>query len=141
MAAFMVGKSLKDRRQNKAIEELFDKADKNGNGKISIQVLNFKHKAYNFVIILMQSRLFFQEYINIFSEHGINLESDEVGRISSVASDDGEVTREEFLAYAKSSEFFKSQARNESFQHVWSTIWAKFLGNDYLHFQSLTLSC
>lgn len=38
MAAFMVGKSLKDRRQNKAIEELFDKADKNGNGKISIQV-------------------------------------------------------------------------------------------------------
>ena len=38
MAAFMVGKSLKDRRQTKAIEELFDRADKNGNGKISIQV-------------------------------------------------------------------------------------------------------
>jgi len=38
MAAFMVGKSLKDRRQNKVIEELFEKADKNGNGKISIQV-------------------------------------------------------------------------------------------------------
>ena len=50
MAAFMVGKSLKDRRQTKAIEELFDKADKNGNGKISVQ-----------------------EYVMIFSDHGITL--------------------------------------------------------------------
>lgn len=36
MAAFMVGKSLKDRRQTKAMAELFDIADKNGNGKISV---------------------------------------------------------------------------------------------------------
>ena len=50
MAAFMVGKSLKDRRQTKAIEELFDKADKNGNGKISVE-----------------------EYVMIFSDHGITL--------------------------------------------------------------------
>ena len=50
MAAFMVGKSLKDRRQNKAIEDLFDKADKNGNGKISVE-----------------------EYVHIFSDHGIQL--------------------------------------------------------------------
>ena len=53
MAAFMVGKSLKDRRQNKAIEDLFDKADKNGNGKISVE-----------------------EYVNIFSDHGIQLRYD-----------------------------------------------------------------
>ena len=32
----MVGKSLKDRRHNKAMSELFDIADKNGNGKISV---------------------------------------------------------------------------------------------------------
>ena len=36
MAAFIVGKSLKDRRQTKAVAELFDLADKNGNGKISV---------------------------------------------------------------------------------------------------------
>lgn len=36
MAAFIVGKSLKDRRQTKAVTELFDLADKNGNGKISV---------------------------------------------------------------------------------------------------------
>ena len=55
MAAFMVGKSLKDRRQNKAIEDLFDKADKNRNGTISIE-----------------------EYVHIFSDHGIQLSPDEL---------------------------------------------------------------
>ena len=50
MAAFMVGKSMKERRQTKAIEELFDRADKNGNGKISVE-----------------------EYVMIFSDHGITL--------------------------------------------------------------------
>jgi len=108
MAAFMVGKSLKDRRQNKAIEELFEKADKNGNGKISVQVKKFMTEEGK----TNQSHFYqfkFQEYINIFSEHGITIESVEVERITSVAGDNGEVLREEFMAYAKSSDFFKSQ--------------------------------
>ena len=58
MAAFVIGKSLKDRRQTKAIEELFDKADKNGNGKISVE-----------------------EYVQIFAEHGIELSPEEVGKV------------------------------------------------------------
>ena len=58
MAAFVIGKSLKDRRQTKAVEELFDKADKNGNGKISIE-----------------------EYVQIFAEHGIELSPEEVGKV------------------------------------------------------------
>ena len=41
---------MKERRQTKAIEELFDRADKNGNGKISVE-----------------------EYVMIFSDHGITL--------------------------------------------------------------------
>ena len=36
MAVFIIGKKLKDQRQNKAIEDLFDRADKNGNGRITI---------------------------------------------------------------------------------------------------------
>lgn len=86
MAAFMIGKSLKDRRQTKAIEELFDKADKNGNGRISVD-----------------------EYVQIFAEHGIQLSPEEVEKVSNVANDDGEVTKDEFLNYAKHSDFFKSQ--------------------------------
>lgn len=86
MAAFMIGKSLKDRRQHKAIEELFDRADKNGNGRISVQ-----------------------EYVHIFTEHGISLAPDEIEKVSQLANDDGEVTKDEFVQYAKNSEFFKSQ--------------------------------
>ena len=58
MAAFMIGKSLKDRRQTKAVEELFDKADKNGNGRISVS-----------------------EYAQIFSDHGIQLSPEEVEKV------------------------------------------------------------
>merc|ERR1712021_294025 len=86
MAAFMIGKSLKDRRQTKAVEELFDKADKNGNGRISVS-----------------------EYAQIFSDHGIQLSPEEVEKVSSIANNDGEVTKEEFLNYARHSEFFKTQ--------------------------------
>lgn len=82
----MIGKSLKDRRQTKAIEDLFDKADKNGNGRISVD-----------------------EYVQIFAEHGIQLSPEEVEKVSNVANDDGEVTKDEFLNYAKHSDFFKSQ--------------------------------
>lgn len=86
MAAFMVGKSLKDKRQTKAVSELFDEADKNGNGRISIA-----------------------EYVRIFSEHGIVVDPEEVSRLSDSADHDGEVTKDEFLSYAKHSAFFKNQ--------------------------------
>lgn len=82
----MVGKSLKDRRQTKAMAELFDIADKNGNGKISVA-----------------------EYVRIFSEHGISVEPQEVSKLSDSADDDGEVTKDEFMIYARHSEFFKNQ--------------------------------
>jgi Ca2+-binding EF-hand superfamily protein len=84
MAAYMLGKGMKDRRQNKAIEELFDRADKNGNGRISVR-----------------------EYVNIFSEHGIPVEQGEVRKVSELANSDGEVTKDEFLSYAKTSDFFR----------------------------------
>ena len=87
----MIGKSLKDRRQTKAIEELFDKADKNGNGRISVD-----------------------EYVQIFAEHGIHISPDEVAKLSNLANDDGEVTKDEFLSYAKHSDFFKSQMDKNS---------------------------
>ncbi len=70
---------------------------------------------------------FSQEYIHIFNDHGVELQPDEVERVSAIANDDGEVTKEEFLAYAKSSEFFKSQvwqgqAGNTVLGKVWHTM-------------------
>uniref|UniRef100_A0A0K2TNY7 EF-hand domain-containing protein n=1 Tax=Lepeophtheirus salmonis TaxID=72036 RepID=A0A0K2TNY7_LEPSM len=86
MASFLIGKSLKDRRQIKAIEELFNKADKNGNGKI-----------------------FVSDYIHIFTDHGIELKEEEIEKVSGLANEDGEIVRDEFISYAKNSDFFKSQ--------------------------------
>ena len=68
-----------------------DKADKNGNGKISVA-----------------------EYIQIFSDHGIPISQEEVAKISSLADDDDEVTKEEFMHYAKNSDFFKAQMDKSS---------------------------
>ena len=82
----MVGKSLKDKRQQKAIEELFDKADANGNGRISVH-----------------------EYVRIFSEHGITLNQEEVSKVSGLANDEGEIAKDEFVNYAKHSEYFRNQ--------------------------------
>ena len=135
----MIGKSLKARRQNEAIGKLFDEAgmefsylqthcsiffdrkfrisavnvpiyhvktflgietlkirmlrecekpipDKNGNGRISVR-----------------------EYVKIFSEHGIAVAEDEVRKISELANENGDVTKDDFLHYAKTSDFFRSQ--------------------------------
>ncbi|CAB4058179.1 unnamed protein product [Lepeophtheirus salmonis] len=82
MASFLIGKSLKDRRQIKAIEELFNKADKNGNGKI-----------------------FVSDYIHIFTDHGIELKEEEIEKVSGLANEDGEIVRDEFISYAKNSDF------------------------------------
>ena len=68
-----------------------DKADKNGNGKISVA-----------------------EYIQIFSDHGIPISQDEVAKISALADEDDEVTKEEFMHYAKNSDFFKAQMDKSS---------------------------
>jgi len=82
----MIGKSLKARRQNEAIGKLFDEADKNGNGRISVR-----------------------EYVKIFSEHGIAVAEDEVRKVSELANENGEVTKDDFLHYAKTSDFFRQQ--------------------------------
>ena len=63
MAAFMIGKSMKEKRQQKQIEELFDKADYNKNGRISIHEYAelFRKTASKFTI-----HLFLFELIEVF---------------------------------------------------------------------------
>ena len=60
--------------------------DKNGNGRISVR-----------------------EYVKIFSEHGIAVAEDEVRKVSELANENGEVTKDDFLHYAKTSDFFRQQ--------------------------------
>ena len=50
-----------------------------------------------------------REYVKIFSEHGIAVAEDEVRKISELANENGDVTKDDFLHYAKTSDFFRSQ--------------------------------
>ena len=66
--------------------------DKNGNGRISVR-----------------------EYVKIFSEHGIVPAEDEVRKVSELANENGEVTKDDFLHYAKTSDFFRQQESSLSY--------------------------
>ena len=48
-------------------------------------------------------------FMFFFSEHGISVEPQEVSKLSDSADEDGEVTKDEFMMYARHSEFFKNQ--------------------------------
>ena len=43
------------------------------------------------------------------SEHGISVEPQDMAKLSDMADPDGEVSKDEFLNFAKHSEFFKNQ--------------------------------
>ena len=91
-ALFLVLVETKSKGLESGLFNIFtDKADKNGNGKISVA-----------------------EYIQIFSDHGIPISQEEVAKISSLADEDDEVTKEEFMHYAKNSDFFKAQMDKSS---------------------------
>ena len=62
--------------------------DKNGNGRISVR-----------------------EYQKIFSEHGIDVPENELRKVSELQNEHGEVTKDDFLHYAKTSDFFRQQGK------------------------------
>lgn len=81
----VIAKNLKDRRQLKAINEIFEKADISGNGKISLQ-----------------------EYINICGEYGIEVSPSELKKVEAIADSSGEIPKSDFIAYVQKSNLFKS---------------------------------
>ena len=138
MAAFMIGKSLKARRQNEAIGKLFDEAGMEFSylqthcsiffyRKFRISAVNvpiYHVKTFlgieTLKIIMLRcekpipdkngnGRISVREYVKIFSEHGIAVAEDEVRKVSELANENGEVTKDDFLHYAKTSDFFRQQ--------------------------------
>ena len=133
MAAFIVGKSLKDRRQAKAMAECFDLADKNGNGKISVAQYTriFRYVVYSlyfwycmlmcgcfwnmikwklgYFITWQWQRNVLSSSNSVPSEHGVSIDPQELAKLYGSTDSDVQVTKEEFMRYAKRSEFFKNQ--------------------------------
>ncbi len=74
---------IRDRHKREALTEAFRKADKNGDGRLSVD-----------------------EVLGIYTEHGVEITREEVQRIVSAADKDGsgELTEKEFLNSSKPGE-------------------------------------
>jgi len=83
MAAAQVAKKLKDRRQRQALEEIFKKVDRDGNGTVSLD-----------------------EYFGIFEEHGVKIGTAETNRVVKLAGSDGTLSKDQFIKILRSSNVF-----------------------------------
>jgi len=83
MAAAQVAKKLKDKRQQRTIEGIFKKLDKDGKGSISLY-----------------------DYFGMFESHGIEVTQSETRRVVRLAGDDGLLTKENFFKIVQGSDFF-----------------------------------
>jgi len=91
MAAAQVAKKLKDKRQQRTIEGIFKKVDKEGKGSITLN-----------------------DYFGIFSSHGIVVDKVETSRVISLAGEDGTLSKEKFVKIVQGSDFFmKSFDKNK----------------------------
>lgn len=91
MAAAQVAKKLKDRRQQRTIEGVFKKVDKDGSGSISLS-----------------------DYFGIFEDHGIVVNKAETNRVIRLAGEDGTLNKENFVKIVRGSDFFlKSFDKNK----------------------------
>lgn len=76
----VIAKNLKDRRQHKALCDLFDKADVTKDGTISIQ-----------------------EYLAICEEYGVVVTPENIKDVEAIADENGEVHRNDFIFHLKNS--------------------------------------
>ena len=57
----------------------------------------------------MTPKIFLFSFNSVLSEHGISIDPQELAKLCGSTDSDVQVTKEEFMSYAKHSEFFKNQ--------------------------------
>ena len=57
----------------------------------------------------MTPKIFLFLFNSVSSEHGISIDPQELAKLCGSTDSDVQVTKEEFMSYAKHSEFFKKQ--------------------------------
>ena len=53
--------------------------------------------------------MFYFSFDSVSSEHGVSIDPQELAKLCGSTDSDAQVTKEEFMKYAKHSEFFKNQ--------------------------------
>ena len=59
--------------------------------------------------VIMTMKQFYSQFDSVSSEHGISIDPEELAKLCGSTDSDVQVTKEEFMSYAKHSEFFKNQ--------------------------------
>ena len=84
MAGVALFHSRLNRRKEKALGEIMDRADKSGNG-----------------------RIFVSDFMEIMEENDIKVDDEEVAKIGEMANEDGDISKNDFIAFTKTSDFWK----------------------------------
>ena len=62
-----------------------------------------------FLAVTIAPKIFLFLFDSVSSEHGISIDPQELAKLCGSTDSDVQVTKEEFMSYAKHSEFFKNQ--------------------------------
>ena len=68
----------------------------------------------------MTLKMFHFSFNSVSSEHGISIDPQELAKLCGSTDSDVQVTKEEFMSYAKHSEFFKNQLGKAFFNHIYT---------------------
>eukprot|EP00090_Calanus_glacialis_P042725 TRINITY_DN75741_c0_g1_i1.p1 TRINITY_DN75741_c0_g1~~TRINITY_DN75741_c0_g1_i1.p1 ORF type:complete len:200 (-),score=57.09 TRINITY_DN75741_c0_g1_i1:71-670(-) len=80
----VIAKNIRNRRQHKALCELFDKADSSRDGKISIK-----------------------EYVDMCETYGVELRDEDIREVLEIADEHGEVRKNDFILHIKNANLSK----------------------------------
>ena len=75
----------------------------------------------------MTPKIFLFPFNIVSSEHGISIDPQELAKLCGSTDSDVQVTKEEFMSYAKHSEFFKNQLGKTFFNYTYICICIDFI--------------
>ena len=101
MAAYYAVKSANDRKAKKAaFDKIFARFDHNHNGERDI----FQH----FFSCHLSGKVFVKDFFEELRQGDLEVDEEEVARLTAFADEDGQVTKDGFKTYCKHSELFQS---------------------------------
>ena len=99
MAFFALKDGMEKKARKQAFDKMFARFDHNHNG----ENLNSK----NISDIEFLGKVFVKDFFEEMTQAGVEVDEEEVKKLTSYAGSDGQVTKDHFKSYCKHSEMFK----------------------------------
>ena len=99
MAFFALKDGMEKKARKQAFDKMFARFDHNHNGE------NWNSKNNNNVELA--GKVFVKDFFEEMTQAGVEVDEEEVKKLTSYAGSDGQVTKDHFKSYCKHSEMFK----------------------------------